>query len=310
MSISGYVPNPYQLTVVDTNGDSHLIASNQIVQDIKIYRKHNKVWSEIAVPCIVYQAVYRLEVKINTLALEDHFSDGLTDENVSLQLFETLNEGDETTKFKKWKYKKSKDAKVELLGDKLTAIMYFSLDANYSSHRNKSFINIALKIQDITLKYITCDLGVVTNSSQISSDYKIFCSGLLRKTFNLSFWGKSSDCYGALASKPKKKSPTSDEDVDSNEQSDPNSLSASRETKSVKLQMIIQSVEECLKRVQEIEDEPDQDSRIANVFLELNTSVSRMLDGSQMIVPGHLLIMPPPFLMETMDFGDFMDFPN
>lgn len=190
MSVSGYVNKDYEVAITNQEEDvEEVLPYGSVVKELSIQRKVDQAWSEIAVPCIIQSAVYRVDFKIDIGRISRHLPENIKADKIELIFFEGIVlEEDEATEFTQWIKKDKKFYNMEISKNEIKGSLGFSINKDYRTLKGKTFLFLALKIDQVVIKYFVLDIAVITNCQQITKDYKLALGGVTQKVFKPAFW--------------------------------------------------------------------------------------------------------------------------
>ncbi len=222
MSVSGYVPCDYKL-IVENKEKNVEIPSKQVVNGVVLSRafiSENKITS---VPCILSGTNYSVTVNLNTSEIKGFFTGQIKPEEISILFYErVLKSGVPEKSFTSWdnNLTKSKTAvtnKVEVANDVISATLSFSIKKEFSTKKRDSVLLLGIKIQNVVIRNLICDIVVLTNSKQITPDYKISIGKILtNQLLKSTFWATQEHFCQSMPDGKRKSKDSSEKNIENN----------------------------------------------------------------------------------------------
>lgn len=334
MSITGYVPKDYQLTVSNPakEKDDLSLPYVNVVKEIAILRLNGSTWSEISAPCLFQNAVFNLTFKISIEEIKDHLPEVINPGQVSVQIFEMDKDFNETDfrhfEMRKRNYGKKKTVNFfKVDGNIIEGSFFFAITKDYGISRNQSLLHIAIKIHNVVIKHLVCDIAVYTNMAKImKADGKLALGSKaqnLFETLNV-FWRHEIvfETKKAKKNRLKAKRSRQEEDSDSPEPSsdessthpivrseermqvvDPMAQDERDPTLLKRLRSLIDSTRESLAQMEKLDRNNAQlsDEQISAIARDLFASFVPVTEKAEEIIPEPA----DPMVDDEWNFKDF-----
>lgn len=212
MSVSGYVPSGYELAVTK---EAHGLIENlkppndSVFTDVSISDERNKKLSEIAIPCLTPFHPYTLKFSLSIEQLKGHLPETVDPKKISLLFFERILSSQNKTPFNVKIVKKSA-CKFDKVSGRFNGIFTFSIPGSFRTTSQNSVLHLGVKIHDIVIESLVCDVVVLSHAKQITAEYKVAVGAQLQRTFEPCFW-YAADHFCKTTQKKPKKAPASKE---------------------------------------------------------------------------------------------------
>jgi hypothetical protein len=189
MSITGYVPERSQVEIFSFETEKVRLPYSSVVNKVSIHKKTVNEWKEIGVPFLIKELVYQFhfDIKLDNLRAFLPIAPA-SEKNVKPLFYVRSLTEKKLVKFKDWDNKNKTFCHVDVSENKIAGILCFSINKNFFTSKEKQFLFLALKIQNVVIRNLVCDLALYSNSQQISPEYVLKVRKNAQTILENAFW--------------------------------------------------------------------------------------------------------------------------
>ncbi len=295
MAISGYSPLDTNIAVFNKNTNEQVaeLKREEIITKVSISKRKDNKYSEIAVPFIINTASFKLECIVSTRSIKQHLPARMDGSRIALLFFEkSIKDGEVEKKFFDWEnmsgHKGLEKEEVTFGNNEIRASYFFKINPSFLFSKKGSFLRIGLRVHDLLIKNLVCDLAVFSSANQLSADNRPILS-TKKDNLQKAFWF-SEEIF-------KKKEPANAKiktEIDSEELDDVEELirRAANEKDSSKKQLyeLMKITRESFEKMQKLVNSKEaiDANAIATMVREQIEASAKLVENPQNIIPSSL----------------------